>query len=112
MADWMLDDVDRRRFRANVIVETDDGRPFVEADWPGHRIALGHEAIVDVLVGTERCAITTYDPDTLDRNTEVVVAIARERENMFGVYCRVVRGGWVQVGDRVTIGRVPVRASA
>ncbi len=39
-------------------------------------------------------------------------AIARERENMFGVYCRVVRGGWVQVGDRVTIGRVPVRASA
>ncbi len=107
----MLDDVDRRRFRANVIVKTDDGRPFVEADWPGHRVALGHEATVDVLVGTKRCAITTYDPDTLDRNTEVLAAIARERENMFGVYCRVVRGGWVQVGDRVTIGRVPVRAS-
>ncbi len=35
-----------------------------------------------------------------------------ERENMSGVYCRVVPGGGVRVGDRVTIGRVPVRASA
>ncbi len=42
MADWMLGDVDRRRSRANVIVETDDGWPFVEADWPGHQAVCHH----------------------------------------------------------------------
>ena len=32
------DEVDRRRFRANVIVEAEDGAPFGEEAWPGLRM--------------------------------------------------------------------------
>lgn len=65
---------------------------------------------MDSADGTECCAVTTWDPDTLERGTRVLATIARERENVFGVDCRVVRGGWVAVGDRVVID--PVARSA
>ena len=103
MSDWLGDDVDRRRFRANVVVDTDDDSPFTEAAWPGHRIAFGDDAEIDVVIGTERCAVTTWDPDTVERDTRVLAAIAPRRENFFGVYCRVSRSGWVAVGDPVRI---------
>jgi uncharacterized protein YcbX len=97
------EEVDRRRFRANVIVETDDGEPFGESAWPGMRIALGENGpVVQVVSPTERCAVTTFDPDTLERDNRVLAALARERENLFGVYARVLRPGWVRVGAPVT----------
>jgi uncharacterized protein YcbX len=103
MSEWLETDVDRRRFRANVVVETHDAQPFTEAAWPGHRIRFGDDAEIDVVIGTERCAVTTWDPDTIERDTRVLAAIANERENFFGVYCRVSRPGWVAVGDPVRI---------
>lgn len=103
MSEWLGDDVDRRRFRANVVVDTDDEAPFTEAAWPGQRIRFGDDAEIDVVVGTERCAVTTWDPDTIERDTRVLAAIANERDNFFGVYCRVSRPGWVAVGDPVRI---------
>jgi MOSC domain-containing protein len=97
--------LDRRRFRANVIVELADPLPFAEADWPGRELALG-PALVGVLAPTERCAVTTFDPDTLARDTGVLAALARERDNLFGVYAQVMRPGWVRVGDPVRA-RIP-----
>jgi hypothetical protein len=90
-------DLDRRRFRANVLVDA-GAEPFAEDRWVGRRVGLGG-AVLEVVVGTERCAVTTFDPDTRERHTDVLAALARERENLFGVYARVVRPGWVAVGD-------------
>ena len=53
---------------------------------------------------TERCAITTLDPDTLERDNRVLAGLARERENLFGVYARVVRAGWAEVGGPIALG--------
>ena len=53
---------------------------------------------------TERCAITTFDPDTLERDNRVLAGLARERENLFGVYARVVRAGWAEVGGPIVLG--------
>lgn len=92
--------LDRRRFRANVVVELADPLPFAEAAWPGRELALG-PALVGVLVPTERCAVTTFDPDTLARDPGVLAALARERDNLFGVYAQVMRPGWIRVGDPV-----------
>ena len=39
-----------------------------------------------VVSPTERCAVTTFDPDTLERDNRVLAGLARERENFFGVY--------------------------
>jgi MOSC domain-containing protein len=100
--------LDRRRFRANVMVELAEPAPFAEASWPGRELAVGGTTI-GVLAPTERCAVTTFDPDTVQRDTRVLAALARERDNLFGVYAQVMRPGWVRVGDPV-LARLPAEA--
>ena len=102
LADLVGEDLDRRRFRPNVVIELDEERPFAEADWPDSTLRLGDRVELRVVVQTERCAVTTFDPDTLERDKRVHEAIARTRENFFGVYAQVLRPGWVEVGDRIT----------
>lgn len=97
------DELDVRRFRPNIVVESAAGEPFVEAEWVGRTLAIGPTARLEVVIDAERCAVTTIDPDTLNRDKAVLATIARERENLFGVYARVVRAGWVGVGDDVRL---------
>ena len=98
LADIAGMELDRRRFRANILVEPDDGEPFAEDGWIGGRLTIG-EALIEVVVNTERCAVTTFDPDTGERHPDVLRALATSRENLFGVYARVLRPGWVATGD-------------
>ncbi len=93
-------ELDRRRFRANVLVDPESGEPFAEDAWIGERLTIG-EAIMEVVVNTERCAVTTFDPDTGERHPDVLRALAATRENLFGVYARVMRPGWVATGDPI-----------
>lgn len=94
--------IDRRRFRANLIVEAEGDEPFTENGWIGRSIAVGERGpVLRVVSPTERCAITTFDPDTLERDNRVLAGLARHRENLFGVYAQVVRAGWVEVGAPV-----------
>jgi len=94
--------LDRRRFRANLVVETEDDEPFAEAGWVGTTLRIGEEGpTLEVVSPTERCVITTFDPDTLERDNRVLAGLARERDNFFGVYATVVRAGWVAVGDAI-----------
>jgi uncharacterized protein len=100
--------IDRRRFRANVIVELDEPEPFAEAGWVGRALALGDDGpVLQVVSPTERCAVTTFDPDTLERDNRVLAGLARDRENLFGVYARVSRPGWARVGAPVTVAASP-----
>jgi uncharacterized protein len=104
-ARWTADEpLDRRRFRANLVIETDDGEPFGEAAWLGATLDVGDEGpLLRVVSPTERCAVTTFDPDTLQRDNRVLAGLARERDNFFGVYATVVRPGWLAVGDPVRL---------
>jgi len=110
---WLAgEEVDVRRFRPNVVVELERPEAFAESAWTGALLELGDGGpVLDVVSPTERCAVTTFDPDTLERDNRVLAALARERDNLFGVYARVRRPGWAEVG--ATIRRaVPARASA
>lgn len=100
MGEWAGHEIDPRRFRANIVVETASPEPFPEAGWPGRRLRIG-AAEIEVIVPTERCAVTTFDPDTLERTPEVLATLARERENFFGVYARVHAPGWIAVGHDI-----------
>lgn len=93
-------ELDRRRFRANILVEPDGGEPFAEDAWIGGRLTIG-EVLVEVVVNTERCVVTTLDPDTGERHPDVLRALATTRENLFGVYARVLRTGWIATGDPI-----------
>ena len=98
VGDWLDgDEADRRRFRANVVVELDEPEPFAEAGWIGASFELGDGGpVIEVVSPTERCVMTTFDPDTLERDNRVLAGLARERDNFFGVYAKVVRTGWAE----------------
>ncbi len=113
VGEWLAgEEVDVRRFRANVVVELERPEPFAEMAWTGALVELGAGGpVLEVVSPTERCAVTTFDPDTLERDNRVLAGLARERENLFGVYARVRRPGWAEVGATVRRA-VPARPPA
>lgn len=94
-------DLDPLRFRANLYVE---GWPaWVENDWTGRTLALGG-ATAEVLKPIVRCAATHVDPDTGERDVELVKALFDNYGHMFcGVYLNVTTGGAVAEGDEVSL---------
>lgn len=95
-------ELDPLRFRANLYVE---GWPaWVENDWTGRTLTLGG-ATAEVLKPIVRCAATHVDPDTGERDVELVKALFDNYGHMFcGVYLKVTRGGAVAEGDGVALG--------
>jgi uncharacterized protein len=104
-ARWTGDESpDRRRFRANIVIEDDASEPFAESGWVGATLGVGDDGpLLRIVSPTERCAVTTFDPDTLERDNRVLAGLARDRDNLFGVYATVARAGWLTVGDAVRL---------
>ena len=97
--------VDARRFRMTFGVT--GCRPHEEDEWIGREVLIG-EAVIRPIDTIARCAITTKDPDTGERDFDALGAIRAYRgqnpETMgidFGVFGEVLSPGRVQVGDPV-----------
>ena len=101
---------DVRRFRINVIVATPaDG--FVENSWIGGTIAVGERVKLAVPVPDPRCVMTTVAQDGLERDPQVLKALAQHNRLDFagaglypcaGVYAVVASSGTIRTGDPVT----------
>jgi uncharacterized protein YcbX len=90
---------DRRRFRANVVL---DGAG--EDDLAGSRVRLG-AAVLDVDRPVTRCAMVTRpQPGGIGRDTGVLRTIHRERGGNLAVGGRVLTPGRVAVGDELRPG--------
>ncbi|MGZ7040340.1 MAG: MOSC domain-containing protein [Thermoanaerobaculia bacterium] len=97
-------EIDRRRMRANVVLETDSQSPFLEDDWVGATILFGDGAeapAVSVTARDERCVMVNLDPDTGRQDPRVMKAVVRMNDNYAGVYGTVVRAGSIHVGQTV-----------
>ena len=91
-----LGDWDRRRFRANVLLDGEGEDALV-----GTRVTLGG-AVLDVRQRLSRCVMTTRaQPGGIDRDPGVLRTIARERDACLAVGALVRRPGVVRLGDRV-----------
>jgi uncharacterized protein YcbX len=97
-------ELDRRRFRANIVVETEGDAPFLEEAWVGGTLVFG-EAAVSVTMRDERCAMLNFDPETAAPDARVMKTVVRLNGNNAGVYASVVRTGTICVGDRVCLAR-------
>ncbi|WP_405950602.1 MOSC domain-containing protein [Streptomyces prunicolor] len=104
-------DFDARRFRPNLVVDTDSGTGFPEDAWLGSRLRVG-EALFRVVVPTPRCVIPTLGHDELPPDPGIMRAVAREhripvfdlgRLSCLGVYLDVLEAGTVRVGDVITL---------
>lgn len=100
-------DVDLRRFRPNVVIETDTAGPFEEDSWVGRTLMFGegdNEAALTVTMRDERCVIVNLDPDTAEPDSKVMKTVVRLNQNCAGVYGTVVRAGELRAGQVVTLG--------
>jgi uncharacterized protein YcbX len=98
--------LDRRRFRANIVVETERGEPFLEDGWVGRMLVFGdHDPrpAVSVTLCDVRCVMLNLDPETAAQDPRVMKTVVRLNQNNAGVYATVVRSGTIRVGDRVSL---------
>jgi uncharacterized protein YcbX len=101
-------EVDPRRMRPNVVIETDGLEPFLEDGWVGATLVFGDgpdAPAVSVTVRDERCAMINIDPDTGESDARVLKAVVRLNGNYAGVYATVVRAGSLHVGQPVHLVR-------
>ncbi len=99
---------DIRRLRPNILIGGVHGMD--EIDWPGSELHIG-EAVIRLDSRRGRCPMTTVDPDTLERDPEVLRDIARRFNGQLALNADVLHPGMIRVGDAVTLKRVaPVSA--
>ena len=101
-------ELDRRRMRANIVLETDDLTPFHEDNWVGATLVLGDDESAPAVSITSldvRCVMVNIDPDTAEKDARVMKAVVRLNGNNAGVYGTVVRRGVIRVGQTVHLVR-------
>ncbi len=93
---------DVRRLRPNLLIGGVEG--LDERAWPGTELHI-NDVIVRIDSLRSRCPMTTVDPDTLDRDPEVLRDIGRRFGGRLALNADVVRGGSIRLGDVVTLVR-------
>jgi uncharacterized protein len=91
---------DVRRLRPNILIGGVSG--LAERKWEGSELHIG-DAIIELDSLRARCPITTVDPDTIVRDPEVLRDIGRRFGGRIALNARVLRAGFVRVGDVVTL---------
>jgi uncharacterized protein YcbX len=100
-------ELDLRRFRPNVVIETKGAEPFMEDKWVGRTLRVGEgnsAAVIGVTMKDERCVMVNLDPDTAEKDSEVMKTIVRLNGNYAGVYGTVVKAGELSVRQVVSLG--------
>jgi uncharacterized protein len=96
--------VDPRRFR--MLFDLDGCTAHEEDMWNGRRLRMG-DAVLRVGGPIPRCAVTTRDPDTGERDLDTLRLIknyrglSEQKTIDFGVYAAVEEPGRVRLGDPV-----------
>lgn len=99
-------ELDRRRFRANIVVDSESIEPFHEDEWVGQTLVFGEAESGPAVRVTDRdlrCMMLNLDPDTAVQDGQVMKSVVRLNKNFAGVYAAVVQRGMIRVGDRVSI---------
>jgi hypothetical protein len=94
------------RFRPNIVVEILDGQPFAEDTWVGRRIRFGTSPDAPAMRVTERdirCVMVNIDPNTLEKDANILKIIAQQHQTCLGVYGSTERRGHLRVGDILSI---------
>ena len=96
------EELDMRRFRPNLYIESTEGGDAPENSWIGEVLEIG-EMQMRIDKRDKRCVTINVDPVTTERNHAILRSVAQERDTRFGVYGSPVRPGNVKIGDTVSI---------
>lgn len=95
-------DADVRRFRPNLLIETQHATPFPDDAWVGRTLHIGEgedAPVVAVCTRDVRCVMLNIDPETAALDARLMKAAVRLNGNCAGVYCAIIKTGTVRVGD-------------
>ena len=95
--------VDKRRFRANLYLDLAGTAGFAEDGLAGRTLRIGKEVLVRVIDRDPRCAMITLDPDSGERDFDVLKTVTAGHEGFAGVYGAVLAEGIVRAGDAVEL---------
>ncbi|MET3960280.1 uncharacterized protein YcbX [Marmoricola sp. OAE513] len=94
-------DFDVRRFRPNIVVDT-DVEGLAEQDWIGGTLHAGGVSAA-IAIPTVRCTVPLREQPGVSADPAVVRSISQHGDRCFGVYAEVADPGTVRVGDAVTL---------
>jgi uncharacterized protein YcbX len=95
-------DIDIRRFRANLCVDFDAGG-FAENDLVGKTIKIGDTVTLAIIERDPRCKMIALDPETADHEPKILQHLTQAHEGYAGVYAAVLVEGIVRPGDPITL---------
>jgi uncharacterized protein YcbX len=94
--------IDARRFRPNIYVETEDSsEAFVEDEWLDGTLAVGDSVTIVGMRQALRCVMTTHRQGDLARDLRVLRTAAQHHQARVGVFASIGAPGRVRVGDPV-----------
>ncbi|MCY3572215.1 MAG: MOSC N-terminal beta barrel domain-containing protein [Chloroflexi bacterium] len=96
------EDVDVRRFRPNVLIDTGDTEGLLEVDWTGKKLRLG-EVVIELQTTTVRCSVPAHAQRDFGSSRAVGRALIENTKQHLGSYCNVLQGGTVNVGADVEL---------
>ena len=95
--------VDVRRFRPSLVVDTGDADGHPERDWIGRRVRIG-DTVVAIEGGCPRCVMVTRRiDDAVPQDRTILRHIVRDLGQDVGVYATVVEPGRLAAGDDVEL---------
>ncbi|MEO0411391.1 MAG: MOSC N-terminal beta barrel domain-containing protein [Pseudomonadota bacterium] len=98
------------RFRPNIIIQTDDGDPFIENGWVDGTLSIGAQLRLKVILPTPRCAVPTLAHGALANDRTALQCITQENKQpildmgnlaCLGAYAQVSAPGPIQLGDKI-----------
>ncbi len=91
---------DGRRLRPNIVLGGVEG--LAERTWEGRVLVIG-EVVVLLHSLRGRCIVTTFDPDTLAQDVDVLRDIGRRFDGTLALNSAVLAAGRIHVGDPAAV---------
>ncbi|AJQ62439.1 hypothetical protein BTT_60630 (plasmid) [Bacillus thuringiensis serovar morrisoni str. 4AA1] len=94
--------VDPRRFRANMLIET-EATGYLEDEWVGRLIQVGASVSLKIIAPLQRCIMVNNTQEELKQDARILRTLINNHAATFGVWAKVEQYGEVRVGDEVML---------
>jgi uncharacterized protein len=94
-----------RRFRPNIVVETDctEKSDFIENSCVGKKLTIGEDIVLKVTAPCTRYVKITLPQGDLPKDLGILSTVAKYDQVHVGVYASVERGGIIHRGDTIRV---------
>jgi len=97
------ENIDSRRFRANIYMNLLDSEGFAEDKFIGKKLRIGPKAVIFIPERAEVCKLMSLDPDTSEKDGKVLRSITKSHEGKAGIYGTVLVEGMAKKGDDIVL---------